>query len=445
MVLMQIGQCQQAYIALEGCPGCAHSRCAVGCYVELFRRMLRTLHPALRLVHVREGLARRPYTRIVLATPARHARPLDGPLLDAWPEARLILHWRGDRRAVRVGALLLVGADGPEPTVPLRAAGWRVVAQPLRMFRRWACRPFPPALPWWRCWNGAPNLLLPKPADVLDVKAEDDDVLHDPLPQDMLPSFCDVSIFPLLPDEAGNDDTEHVNDARLRKPFVKGQGRRNGFSSANDSDILNGHTGANGPALIEVLPIANAQDETIATNSSPSTTTELDDVALAAWLRSAIERARQPQVPHLEPRTALETPAAAVTTATTPSNEAADTDADPARRWPSGPGGLAPCAVEALIRQLTTNPTFTEAPQVSQIGVVKGRLNKQAGLAEDVAGAVMVWLDASGVLTDPYRPEDRWRKPRPLAVTDLDQIAERLRVTPLPDAAAIQAAYAPQD
>jgi hypothetical protein len=63
------------------------------------------------------------------------------------------------------------------------------------------------------------------------------------------------------------------------------------------------------------------------------------------------------------------------------------------------------------------------------------------GLSEAVAAALMVWLDAAEVLVAPIRPDDRWRRPRPLATTDLEQIAAYLMTTPIPSAMAIQAAY----
>jgi hypothetical protein len=112
-----------------------------------------------------------------------------------------------------------------------------------------------------------------------------------------------------------------------------------------------------------------------------------------------------------------------------------------ASSWPAGPCDLAPQAVAHLLRQLTTHPAFTNGSQASQIGVVKGRLIKVLGLSDAVAAALMVWLDAAQVLVAPIRPDDRWRRPRPLATTDLDQIAVCLMATPIPSTMAIQAAY----
>src|SRR3954454_24019960 len=65
-VLMQIGDQQQSYVAIQGCEGCAHGRCTPGCYVELLRRLLRACFDAGTLRAVVGGLATRPYRRAVL-------------------------------------------------------------------------------------------------------------------------------------------------------------------------------------------------------------------------------------------------------------------------------------------------------------------------------------------------------------------------------------------
>lgn len=138
-VLMQIGAAQRLYLALDGCPGCADSRCLPGCRADLLRRALRASGVG-ELALVREGLAARPYAQAVLALPSRDAQPLDGALLSAWSDARLILHWRtwtGDMLAAT--ALLLTG-EGPDPLAVVRACRWQAFA--LRgPLRRRSCSP----------------------------------------------------------------------------------------------------------------------------------------------------------------------------------------------------------------------------------------------------------------------------------------------------------------
>ncbi|NTV65694.1 MAG: hypothetical protein HGA65_19475, partial [Oscillochloris sp.] len=136
-VLVQIGDRRQSYVALAGCAGCTYDRCAPGCRVELLRRLLQQIAPAVCLHRVARGLATRPYTRVVLATPGSRPQPLDAALLAAWPEARLILTWRSARGRLAVGALLAVGADGPSPAVVLRGRGWRTWPMPAHLARRW--------------------------------------------------------------------------------------------------------------------------------------------------------------------------------------------------------------------------------------------------------------------------------------------------------------------
>src|SRR5215210_2033295 len=114
-VLMQIGDQQQAYIGVGGCDGCAHGRCMPGCYVELLRRLLRVCFDAGTLRPVAGGLATRPYRRAVLAWPTAKAEQLARMALASWPEARLIVHWRGTQHQISSPVLLAVGTDGPDP------------------------------------------------------------------------------------------------------------------------------------------------------------------------------------------------------------------------------------------------------------------------------------------------------------------------------------------
>jgi hypothetical protein len=163
-VLMQLGDQQHAYIGAAGCEGCAHGRCTAGCYVELMRRLLRACFDACTLRVVTGGLATRPYRRVVLAWPTAQAEPLAGVRLAAWPDARLIIHWRGTQRQIACAALLAVGSDGPNPAVTLRAAGWHAWSLPGRLGPKLANSLYPPALPFPRAWPHAPALLWPQPA-----------------------------------------------------------------------------------------------------------------------------------------------------------------------------------------------------------------------------------------------------------------------------------------
>jgi hypothetical protein len=164
-ILMQIGDHQQAYVILEGCAGCARGRCDIGCYADLFRRLVCARVGADTFHRVVGGLARRPYTRIVVAAPSQHVQPPDGSMLHPWPEARLFLHWQRSRRqTVTVAALLAVGADGPAPAPALRALGWRphwLWSLRARGSRALAQSAIPTVLPSGRGWPHAPALLLP--------------------------------------------------------------------------------------------------------------------------------------------------------------------------------------------------------------------------------------------------------------------------------------------
>jgi len=163
-VLMQIGDQQQSYVAIPGCEGCAYGRCTPGCYVELLRRLMHVCFDACTLRAVASGLATRPYRRAVLAWPTAKAESLASMALASWPEARLIVQWRGTQRQISSAALLAVGADGPDPASVLRAIGWQAWALLGALGPKLANSSVLPALPFPRVWRHAPALLWPEEA-----------------------------------------------------------------------------------------------------------------------------------------------------------------------------------------------------------------------------------------------------------------------------------------
>ncbi|MEI7770951.1 MAG: hypothetical protein WCI67_13215 [Chloroflexales bacterium] len=165
-VLVQIGARRQGYVALRGCAGCVHDRCAPGCPGELLRRLLAQAAPALTLRPVPRGLAARPTTRVVLATPGRHPQPLDAALLTPWPEARLVIGWRTHAARLQAGALLAVGADDPSPEAAVQARGWRAWPLPARLTRRWAQVALPTCPLHAGARNLTPTLCIPDGVDL---------------------------------------------------------------------------------------------------------------------------------------------------------------------------------------------------------------------------------------------------------------------------------------
>lgn len=110
--------------------------------------------------------------------------------------------------------------------------------------------------------------------------------------------------------------------------------------------------------------------------------------------------------------------------------------------WPAGPEEMSPAVLGALVAQLLAEPRF-QSERKGQSGISKGRLARlnAPGLTESVARSLMVWFDRAGVLAPPEDGQSPWRAPRPFALSDLDQIAAKLRATPLPTGAEVQAAY----
>ena len=163
--LMRVGDEQRVYIRVRGCDGCARGRCVIGCRVALLRRVLRAaIDQGVQLELVRANVRARPYSRTLIAWPAKDARPLDSALLAAWSEARLTvcLHSRTFGSGIVASAQLHVGAEGPPLIEELRAYGWRGWMLP-RPVLRW--EPLLPALAraGGRAWQGAPFLLLAPP------------------------------------------------------------------------------------------------------------------------------------------------------------------------------------------------------------------------------------------------------------------------------------------
>lgn len=162
--LVQIGAAQRAYVALQGCPGCATGRCSVGCRVELLRRTLRAaLGEQVTLTPVKRGLDPLGYRRMLWAWPmSPSAQPLSGELLAGWPRARMAVHWRRGGARRQVSALVcLGGTDGPDMAARLRAHGWASLEAPA-VAHRWLVNPFGAAAQWCgAAVAGEPWLLLP--------------------------------------------------------------------------------------------------------------------------------------------------------------------------------------------------------------------------------------------------------------------------------------------
>jgi hypothetical protein len=162
-VLMQIGAQQQGYISLSGCEGCAQGRCMPGCYVELLRRLLRVCFDSCTLRPVAGGLAKRPYRRAALAWPTAKAESLACLSLAVWPEARLVVQWRGMHQQIACAAMLAVGADGPDPAQALRSSGWKAWTLPKSLGPKLANSALPSALPFPRVCSLVPTLLWSRP------------------------------------------------------------------------------------------------------------------------------------------------------------------------------------------------------------------------------------------------------------------------------------------
>jgi hypothetical protein len=115
---------------------------------------------------------------------------------------------------------------------------------------------------------------------------------------------------------------------------------------------------------------------------------------------------------------------------------------EPDSAWPAGPHPLGPHDLENLLAQVIASPKINDG-QIDQRGVTKNRLAElitQREAAKALAEILVVWFDHADILAAPLKP-GRFHQPRPLATTDLSAIAARLKDTPLPDSATVDAAW----
>jgi hypothetical protein len=408
MVLMQVGEKQQAYLALTPCRGCALGRCQPACPRDLLRRMLSKRFAVCELRSVPRGLATRPYQRFLAATPAQHARLLDGQLLSAWPEGRLIVHWRTAARRVRAGAVLAVGTDGPDPAEKLRTYGWQASRFHAPAARTIALAPIPSALPASAVWRRPVLPLLPGVPPEMQLPAV-------PRPPARTHRWSPVMLARPWLWLSRRDASSEQSPA---KPQTVDRSEMAHSSTAyGDSNAIAAHqNGAKGISSL-TQTLAPAENAPVASTSP-----------LAVLLDRALAAGREPRR-RTTPGAMLTHQAASDATGAQPPDEQGTI-------WPAGPGRMRPALVEALIKRLLSDPAILGA---TPPGLTKNRLKPL--IEGPLVEPLLVWLDAAEVLTEPSKPEVRWREPRVLRSADLAWIAERLRATPLPDAAAVRAAF----
>jgi hypothetical protein len=449
MLLVQVGPVQASYVTLPACSAeCRIADCAtIGCLAAAFARLVQTEAPLWRVRRALE-LNPRPYTRAVCAAPGTDAQPLDGTMLHPWSDARLHLHWRtrrGAASAAAVQAILLAGADGPDPVVALRARGWMA-------------RPVPPALalvlapllaPARSVPALAPTLLVPQP----DPQRAPVQAASAPIAARRVRSPLDTPLTPLAPPmarPAAIAVAASASDGPALPAFV---------SAAQASTWPGAIWHTSGRPRPSVSPPAVVVAPTTALAA-------LDDAPPSPFAGELhLQRAAQllGLVPP-DPQFALSddgnggdesndqsalAPLSEETRLTTTLQEDTSVPAftslasEPPSIWPDGPLPVRAAQVGALMDRLLSDPVITDPPAP---GVTKKRIRAMlppnTPTADAVAMALLMWFDAAAIIA-PTVPERRWRDPRPFC-TDIgrDAIAAALRATPLPDAPSVAAVNA---
>lgn len=387
--IVQRGDQQRAYVALDGCTGCAVGRCAPGCRVDLLRRILLAACDPVQPVTlslVAQGLAAQALSRVVLATPGPRAIPLDATLLHHWSDARLTLRWLTVGKRLEAGAVLAVGAGDHEPALVLTAYGWRPTTLPVPLATRLLARPHMIGSPLTAATTHDPALAF------AHTRAADT-----PAPA-----------LPTLPTA--------VAPARLA---LRSRRERLAPVSAPTVALARATVSALTPAPVACTLAPETLPAEPATPLARALALALNPPAAFGAALGDMQDAADPD---------------SCSTEAAPLRERAvgATDADDA--WPCGPHDLRPALVARAIATLLANG------DVRARGLAKRTLATLVGA--EAAVAWLVWLDAAGVLSAPDNPEParRWRERRRFATEDLGQIASQLAATPLPDAAAVTAA-----
>lgn len=139
------------YLALAGCPVCRPDGCDRVCHRVLFEQLIRTSLPGLTLIPTLRLVPRATEARRLLVTPTRaDAHPLDAAFLAQWEEARLVTTWsrlKARPQPIRVGALLAVGQQGPDPWEAVRSRGWSASRVKTLLYRTAFDQAVPAAVP----------------------------------------------------------------------------------------------------------------------------------------------------------------------------------------------------------------------------------------------------------------------------------------------------------
>lgn len=428
--VVQIGERQQAYIALDGCSGCAHGRCVEGCRVEALRRTLRAAcGSSVALSLVKTGLSPRPYTRryVLRPMPARSedVAPLSGAHLRAWPEARLTVAWNAAQKGVPSCAVTLhLGELGPEPSQELAALGWQATSRPFLVFPRrerpdphlglelgTRLRPdslFGTAAPWSR------DPWLPMPAQGSDARAAQAAQEETLAPAAVVTDRARYSVRAAAPLASA--------PTPVKLPQVA-------------------------PAAGEALQVASAAggedaDEEDAINgASPVDEVRARRMRLALHLRpmaagETVFSGRGVMQAEGEAAQAASGGQAASVGAEQAAGEGAE-QPEPAKvAWPKGPGsgkeGLYPNVLEDVFTALLADNgpyrTGEGGPGLRYAHVLDALGEKRAGIGK----TLMVWMDKAGLFGPPENPDQPWQKPRLLTTLDLGEIAAKLAATEHP-------------
>lgn len=121
--------------------------------------------------------------------------------------------------------------------------------------------------------------------------------------------------------------------------------------------------------------------------------------------------------------------------------------AEPENGWPAGPAPLGRAALADLMARVVADSEICHGVggDRNSVGVSKHRLLRLLSLPKSqgrpLAETLMLWMDLAGLLTEPTHAGGRLRHNRPLQATELRDIAARLGATPIPDSAAVRAAW----